>query len=176
MLSPNPRANLEYWFFKVNAGPVALLVDWIARRKRREFWLRASIHSPYRREVIFQTLPVLSAEPEGISALATSGAVGEIEWDLRIDPGGAWIAPDIVPARALGVTDLAPVSQPTATFSGLIPPGPKVFHIQQAHGLVSHYWGRRLPSEWWWISASQFDRPDVAVECSVLRSGLWVST
>ena len=39
--------------------------------------------------------------------------------------------------------------------------------------MVSHYWGRQLPGEWWWISANQFNRPDVAVECSVFRSRVW---
>jgi hypothetical protein len=36
VLSPHPASALEYWFFKVNAGPVALLVDWIARRRVNE--------------------------------------------------------------------------------------------------------------------------------------------
>jgi len=32
MFNPHPFAALGYWFFKVNAGPIALLVDWIDRR------------------------------------------------------------------------------------------------------------------------------------------------
>jgi hypothetical protein len=39
--------------------------------------------------------------------------------------------------------------------------------------MISHYWGRQLAPEWWWVSANQFDRQGVAVECTVLRSGLW---
>jgi hypothetical protein len=46
MLQPHPQAALECWFFKVNAEAVELLVDWIARRRMREHWLRVSIHSP----------------------------------------------------------------------------------------------------------------------------------
>lgn len=30
MLASHPHAAIEYWYFKVNAGPLALLVDWIA--------------------------------------------------------------------------------------------------------------------------------------------------
>ena len=36
MLDSHPSAALEYWFFKVNAGPVALIVDWIERRRLKE--------------------------------------------------------------------------------------------------------------------------------------------
>lgn len=39
--------------------------------------------------------------------------------------------------------------------------------------MLSHYWGRQLAPEWWWISANQFDVAGVAVECSILRSGTW---
>jgi hypothetical protein len=39
--------------------------------------------------------------------------------------------------------------------------------------MLSHYWGRALPREWWWVSANQFDRAGVAVECMVLHSGVW---
>ena len=53
MLSPQPHAALEYWFFKLNSGPIALLVDWIARRRIGEQWLRVSVHSPHRCEVLF---------------------------------------------------------------------------------------------------------------------------
>ena len=39
--------------------------------------------------------------------------------------------------------------------------------------MVSHYWGQRLPKEWWWISANQFGSADVTIECSLLRSSIW---
>lgn len=32
MLTLHPTAAIEYWYFKVNAGSIALIVDWIARR------------------------------------------------------------------------------------------------------------------------------------------------
>lgn len=49
MLAPHPSAALEYWFFKVNAGPTALLVDWIARRRANEHRLHARGSRPPRR-------------------------------------------------------------------------------------------------------------------------------
>ena len=67
MLTPHPLSNIEYWFFKVNNGPVALIVDWIERRKSKEHVLRVSIHSPYKREVIFEGLE--SFMPATISCL-----------------------------------------------------------------------------------------------------------
>ena len=33
ILSQHPSVALEYWFFKVNSGPIALLADWIARAR-----------------------------------------------------------------------------------------------------------------------------------------------
>jgi hypothetical protein len=174
MLASHPFAALEYWFFKVNAGPLALIVDWIARRRTGELWLRASVHAPGKRVVLFErSAEPVSAAPSGISAQRTAGQVGDIRWDLAIDCGDDWIAPDIFPARLLRMTDLALVSAPLAAFSGGIWLGDERTELQHAPGLVSHYWGRQLAAEWWWVSANQFDRPSVAVECSVFRSALW---
>src|SRR5919109_1473575 len=39
--------------------------------------------------------------------------------------------------------------------------------------MLSHYWGRALPREWWWISANQFTDTDIAMECMLLRSRVW---
>jgi hypothetical protein len=36
MFTSHPSAALEYWFFKVNAGHIELIVDWIEGRKRKE--------------------------------------------------------------------------------------------------------------------------------------------
>ena len=174
MLSPHPHAALEYWFFKVNAGPTALLVDWIARRRVNELWLRVSIHSPNKREVLLAKHALPTAK-EGIpiSLERTTGQIEEVSWALDIDCKQEWIAPDIFPARLLSMTDLALVSAPRAVFTGQIRHGKQQIELQQAPGLVSHYWGRQLSAEWWWVSANQFDRDGVAVECAVIRSALW---
>jgi hypothetical protein len=49
MFTSHQASALEYWFFKVNAGPIALIADWIERPRQKEHWLRVSIHSSVRR-------------------------------------------------------------------------------------------------------------------------------
>ncbi|MDZ7633542.1 MAG: hypothetical protein U5L72_03500 [Bacteroidales bacterium] len=39
--------------------------------------------------------------------------------------------------------------------------------------MISHYWGRRLALDWWWVSANQFDKKGVSVECSFFHTTLW---
>jgi hypothetical protein len=174
VLSPHPASALEYWFFKVNAGPAALLVDWIARRGVNENWLRVSVHSPRRRVVLFEKRSApLFAERSFLSTARTVGQIDDVAWELEIDAGGEWIAPDIFPAKLLRMPDLVLVSAPLAAFTGWIRIGEQRFQLQRAPGMTSHYWGRQLAPEWWWVSASQFDREGVALECAILRSGLW---
>jgi hypothetical protein len=173
-LAPHPSAALEYWFFKVNAGPTALLVDWIARRRVNEHWLRVSIHSLHKREVLFEKRAVLMPdEHDCLGDRRTAGRLGEVSWELDIDPGTDWIAPDIFPARLLRMPDLSGVSAPLATFSGWIRHAGHHVAVQDTPGVVCQYWGRQLPSEWWWVSASQFDQPGLAVECYAARSAAW---
>lgn len=174
MLTPQPHAALEYWFFKVNSGPVALLVDWIARRKRNELMLRVSVHSPQHRAVYFEKLaPALISEQTFISAQRTAGQLGDVAWELNIECQDEWIKPGIFPANLLRMTDLTILSAPLAAFSGWVRHGTAHAELQRAPGLLSHYWGRQLAHDWWWVSANQFDRNEVAVECAVSHSGLW---
>lgn len=174
MLSPHPLSALEYWFFKLNTGPVALLVDWIARREQNENVLRVSIHSMQGRGVLFDRLAAPMIDGQNfITAQRTVGELGNVAWALEIESGDERIEPDIFPANLLRMTDLALISAPRVKFTGWIRHGPLYVEVQQMPGMISHYWGRQLASEWWWLSANQFDREDVAVECIVLRSGLW---
>jgi len=174
MLSPHPSTDLEYWFFKVNAGSVALLVDWIAHHRRSEYVLRVSIHSAHQRTVLFDKLP--SHMIDGQNSLTTQrtvGRLGDISWALAVESDTERIDPVLFPDKLLRMTDLALVSAPLATFSGWVQHGPLQVELQRAPGMIAHYWGRQLPHEWWWVSANQFDQKDVAVECAVLRSSLW---
>jgi hypothetical protein len=190
VLSPHPNAALEYWFFKVNWGHEqandlglprgsegALLVDWIARRKRNEHVLRVSIHSLEQRAVLFSELPLselpITNEENSISTKHTTGESGTIAWDLRIECGNERIVPDIFPSRLLRMTDLTLVSAPLAAFTGWVHHGSTQVELERTPGLLSHYWGRQLAHKWLWISASQFDREGAAVECAVFRSALW---
>lgn len=176
MLAPHPSALLEYWFFKVNSGSVALLVDWIAKRHANEHWLRVSIYSPFNREVLFEKQIDFMTDGNFLNTQHTAGRLGNVEWELNIESVSDWIKPDIFPAGILRMTDLALVSAPQANFTGWIRHGGKQFAIQNATGIISHYWGRQLASEWWWISANQFDQAEIAVECSIFRSSLWGSS
>lgn len=174
VLAPHPSAALEYWFFKVNAGSVALLVDWIARRRQGEHILRVSIHSPQRRVVLFEKLPSPMLENQKfITTQRTAGHLGDIAWALDIACDNERIEPDVFPARLLRMTDLALASAPLATFTGRVHHGPLQVELRRAPGMLGHYWGRQLAHDWWWVSANQFDREGVAVECAVLHTSLW---
>lgn len=173
MFKLHPSAALEYWFFKVNTGPIALIVDWIERRKQGEHVLRVSIHSPYKREVVFEKLTSYMPGDNFMTTQKTTGHAGDVSWDLEIDPGQEYIHPDIFPSNLLKMTDTIIESAPLAKFTGWIRHGSQQTSLTNARGMISHYWGRQLYPEWWWISAQQFDQEDVMVECAVGRSRLW---
>lgn len=173
MLIPHPSSAIEYLFFKVNNGSIALIVDWIERRKLNEHVLRVSIHSPYKREVIFEKLDSFMPSDNFLSQKKTVGHSGDVSWDLDIDLGSEIIKPDIFPAGLLKMPDTLYESSPLAKFTGWIRHGDEKVTLDQVRGAVAQYWGRQLIQEWWWLSAHQFDQEDVAMECSVLRTSLW---
>ena len=175
MLTPHPSAAIEYWFFKVNYGPIAILVDWIAKRNTNQNWLRISIYSPIKREVISEKFVELMSEDNFLSLQRTVGHISDIAWELDINPGKDIIKPDIFPLGLMRMTDLLLLSAPQARFSGWIRHGGQNFLLKDAPGMISHYWGRQLASNWWWVSANQFDQIDVAVECSFFHTSLWGS-
>jgi len=173
MFTPHPSAALEYWFFKVNAGPIALIVDWIERRKVNEHVLRASVHSPHKREVIFEKLDTFMPGDNFMTTQKTAGHAGEVSWDLEIVPNGDWFKPDIFPAGLLQMPDLAAFGAPLVTFNGWIRHGPHQTMLDRVPGSITQYWGRQLAAEWWWVSAHQFDREGIVVEGTILRSRVW---
>ena len=175
MLSPHPSTDLEYWFFKVNSGSVALLVDWIARRKQNENILRVSIHTPQHRDVFFDKLPLpMIHEQNFMTTQRTRGYLRDISWALDIECNQERVDPNFRLDKFLGITDLALLSAPLAKFTGWVQHGPLLrVELQSAPGMIAHYWGRQLPHEWWWISVNQFDQADVAVECALVRTSVW---
>lgn len=176
MLNPHPASQLEYWFFKFNHQGVTLLVDWIARRRTGAGEVRISIHSPTAKEVIFiDHASILETGPPELSMQATSWYEGDVRWELTLETSVERIRPQIFPAEQMKVFDLSVVSAPRVSFNGWIEHRGNRYSIDQALGMVSHYWGRRLPKEWWWISANQFSDADVSVECSLIRSRIWGS-
>ena len=174
MLEPHPSAPLEYWFFKFNHEGKALLVDWICRRKAETGILRISIHSPLRREVVFSPHPAIlkHGAPE-LAMQESSWPRGDVRWHLSLQASPDRIRPQIFPAEQLQLFDMSLESAPTVTFNGWIEHHGERYPVVNAHGMLSHYWGRNLPREWWWLSANQFDGADVSVECTVLRSRVW---
>lgn len=176
MLNPHPASQLEYWFFKFNHQNVTLLVDWIARRRTGSGEVRISINSPTAKEVIFlDHAPILENGPPELSMQATSWYEGDVRWELTLETSSERIRPQIFPAEQLKVFDLSVVSAPRVSFNGWIEHRGNRYPIYQALGMVSHYWGRRLPKEWWWISANQFSDAGISVECSLIRSRIWGS-
>jgi hypothetical protein len=175
MLTSHPDAALEYWYFKVNAGSTALLVDWIARRKTNEKLVRVSIHSPHKREIVWGTYSTFSPSDRNFMTLDhTAGQVDDVEWDLKINIKDKWFQPQLFPTQQLRVFDSSLVSTPMVTFTGWIRHGGSHrVELQDAPGMMAQYWGRRLCHEWWWVSASQFDRADTALECMVIKSRVW---
>ena len=174
MLKPHPSAPLEYWFFKFNHQGKALLVDWICRRKLDSGVLRISIHSPVRREVLFSPHPAIlkHGAPE-LAMQETSWPRGDVRWHLSLQASSERIRPQIFPAEHLKFFDMSLESAPTVTFNGWIEHRGERHPVVDAHGMLSHYWGRALPRQWWWISANQFDGADISIECTVLRSRVW---
>lgn len=172
MFAPHPSAALEYWYFKVNAGPIALIVDWIERRKLNEHVMRVSIHSPQKREVLFEDLAALMPGDNFLSTQRTAGHAGDVAWELDIDPGHNWLKP-YFPATIMQMTDTTLISAPQARFSGWIRHGTEQTSLDHVPGLLSQYWGRSLSPEWWWISTHQFDQDGVVVDCVVGCSRLW---
>jgi hypothetical protein len=174
MLTPHPHAALEYWYFKVNVGSTALLVDWIARRKKNEQLVRVSIHSPHKREVVWDTYTTFSPDDRNFMTLNhTAGKVDDVEWDLKINIIDNWFKPVLFPSEQVRVFDSTLTSTPMVTFTGWIRHGSHRVELKDTPGMMAQYWGRRLCHEWWWVSASQFDREDTALECMVIKSRLW---
>jgi hypothetical protein len=165
---------LEYWFFKVNHKGVALLVDWICRRRENTGVLRTSIHSPKGREVLFSPHPAIlrHGAPE-LAMQETSWPRGAIRWHLSLQSSADRIRPQIFPAEQLRIFDMSLESAPSVIFNGWIEHRGQHFPVADAPGMLSHYWGRGLPQEWWWIAANQFYDADIALECTVLRSRVW---
>jgi len=174
MLKPHPSSPLEYWFFKFNHQGKALLVDWICRRRLDSGVLRISIHSPVRREVLFSPHPAIlkHGAPE-LAMQETSWPRGDVRWHLSLHASSERIRPQVFPAEQLKFFDMSLESAPTVTFNGWIEHRGEQHPVVNAPGMLSHYWGRDLPREWWWISANQFDGADITIECTVLRSRVW---
>lgn len=171
---------LEYWFFRLNTGPLALLVDFIIRRSIDAAEVRVSLAVDGRGRV--ERLNALTWVATGetveigectFDREGSKGRVADIEWDIQQELGGSRIDPAVPPIRWIHPFDMEIASRPRVRFSGQVRMGDITYPCVGVPGLVSHYWGRRLPDRWWWISADLFEGIDVAVEAVLVRTRVW---
>jgi hypothetical protein len=182
---------LDYAFFKLNLPEqhVALLVDFIVRRRRRIAQVRVSVHAPERSGVYFaehplERLAITSSSADAcavslgdcwLGTLGSRGAVEAAAWDLTFHPTGPLVNPLISIAEPFNPFDLSLQTVPNVRFSGTMTIAGQTYDVQDAHGMVSSYAGRALPERWFWFSCNTFDREDLVVECLVSRSALFGS-
>jgi hypothetical protein len=173
---------LEYWFFRLNTGPLAFLVDFIIRRRLGAAEMRVSLWVDGVGRVERLNSTAWRTERETVDAAEctigpqrTTGRVDDVEWDLDLELGSSRIDPAVPPVRLLHPFDMEIASRPRAKFTGQLTVGDRMFPCVDVPGLVSHYWGRRLPDRWWWISANLFEDNDVAVEALFARTRVWNS-
>jgi hypothetical protein len=182
---------LDYAFFKLNLPEqhVALLVDFIIRRRQRIAQVRVSVHAPegsgvYLAEHPLERLTVASSSANAcaislgdcwLRATGSRGAVEAAAWDLTFHPTGPLLNPLLTIAGPLNPFDMALKTIPNVRFSGAMTIAGQTYEVHDAHGMVSSYAGRALPERWFWVSCNAFDREDLALECLVSRSALFGS-
>lgn len=166
---------VDYRFFRVSAGEVSLIIDVIRRAGQPGIEIRASYWSGSQQGVARVHPAVIPGPmdlpaPDAVGPLVRSaGAVGEVSWDLAIRPGDLLVDPRGGPLRHLKAFDVQIVSRPDALFQGWIDIGGTRTHVD-ARGLLCHYWGRRLPESWSWVSVNV---PGLIVDAVVGISRLW---
>ena len=183
------RAALDYGFFKLNVpgARLALLVDFIVRRRLGLLEVRVSVHAPsgsgvHRREEPLAAVrcerpgasaPLVRAGAGWLSVQGSHGSVGPVSWDLAFRAAGPALRPLPRILEHLGAVDMVLASAPEVRLDGEITVAGARFPVRDAPGMVCSYHGRRLPDRWLWVSCNAFDRSGVAVECMVLTTRLY---
>jgi hypothetical protein len=177
-----PReAALEYWFWTFHAGDLAFLVDFIVRRRTGEGEIRVSLWIRGQGRVEHFRTTAWSADANRItigdgrlSPDGSSGAVADIAWDLSWSAGETAISPTPGLSGRAHPLDLRFLLRPDARFDGSVRVGGETFAVANEPGSFTHYWGRRLPDQWLWISATRFEgHPEQRLEAAIGRSRLW---
>jgi hypothetical protein len=173
-------APLEYWFIKVRSGDLSFLVDWIIRRGSGEAEVRISLFVRgagrvlrARSDTWRDSGVTVHASGCTLTPGSASGAVEDVRWELICDPGETRLDPVPLPAKVLHPFDLQLAGRPRARFSGTIGVGGETFTLADARGTLNHYWGRRLPDSWVWVSADGLGDGDGVVEAAIIRTRLW---
>lgn len=174
------EAPLEYWFIKLHAGDLAFLVDFIARRAtgegevRLSLWVRGAGRVEHLRTVTWGTVRDRVTMGDCTFTSNTScGSIADIEWSIDYDGGGSRVAPRVPVLSRLHPFDLELLSRPRSRFTGHVTVAGERFDLDNAPGSVTHYWGRRLPDRWHWISANAFGDTDLVVEGVLMRTRFW---
>jgi hypothetical protein len=180
------RSALDDTFFKFNLPErgIGLLVDFIVRRRQRHrvVEVRASLYTPEGSSVVSTSYPLSSVRREDggartignawLGPSGSRGAIGNVSWDLVFQPAGSLLEPQVI-GQIVRPFDLRLRSVPDALFSGNITIGRHGYSFSHEPGTIGTFFGRRMPDRWYWISASAFDRPGVALECMLLDSSIF---
>lgn len=97
----------------------------------------------------------LSLAGAELSDLGSTGAFGDIAWELRWEPGpdtGLPVHPLVERAR-LAKTMLV-IPQPRLAIEGSVGWGGRRLELRGAHGAQAHLWGARHASRWGWAHAA----------------------
>jgi hypothetical protein len=179
-------AALEYWFARLDTPALSFLVDFIVRRGPGTAEIRISLWLRGVGRVVRASTTSWDATGAGVVAGDSSfaaggsrGCVDDLRWNLAWDVDDARIAPRAPLFSRLHAFDLELISRPSAHFTGYVSVDGERFDVGAATGCVTHYWGRRLPDRWHWISAGAFTTPDgsrhadLALEAVVNRTRMW---
>lgn len=178
---PPRGAPLEYWFLRVGTSELAFLVDWIIRRKEAAATVRVSLWVHGEGRVLHEgsgswrdTAAEVVIAGCVLTSHRASGQVADVTWDLTYSPGPWLLDPAPALAKVLRPFDLQLIARPRARFTGTVVVGGESFRFDDTGGTFSHYWGRRLPDSWVWVSAGGLgDDGDACVEAALFRSRLW---
>ena len=173
-------APLEYWFVKVGSGDLAFLVDWIVRRSEAVAEVRISLWVRGHGRVLRARSGSWRASGDTVEITGciltpthATGALEDVRWQLACVPGPWLLEPAPRLARLLHPFDLELTARPRARFTGSVVVAGETFHLDDATGTLVHYWGRRLPDSWLWVSADGVGDDDASVEAAVFQSRLW---
>jgi hypothetical protein len=151
-------APFEYWYLKVHSGDLAFLVDFIVRRTsgraevRLSYWVRGAAHITHETHERWEVDgPSVRVGEATFDDEATRGMSSDVRWDLRFTPGRRWLAPGRVGAL-LRAFDSQIVLSPGARVSGEVAIDGETFRLDDASGVLTHYWSLRLPERWLWLS------------------------
>ena len=176
-----PRhASYECWSLKLNATPLALLVDWIRRPGRRPF-VRLSVQSVFNPTITYHEGSYSSPhgtwvciENATLGPTYTRGEFEDLTWDLYIEP----VVGEIVPLKRLGpIGRILPLSFRVESLPAVKLCGRVTFRGKswegESWGAITHGWGHALPHHWFWLQAPIDPHTHTFVEALIATQQVW---